>query len=58
MLFFDDINWDRINRAQAKALVEKEFKRANKEIPNLLLHKLILLWLSDKYDKKRYALKK
>lgn len=50
MLFFDDINWDRINRAQAKALVEKEFKRANKEIPNLLLQSEIFNFMPLSYE--------
>lgn len=50
MLFFDDINYDRINRAQAKALVEKEFKRANKEIPNLLLQSEIFNFIPLSYE--------
>lgn len=50
MLFFNDINWDRINRAQAKALVEKEFKRANKEIPNLLLQSEIFNFMPLSYE--------
>ena len=50
MLFFDDINWDRVNRAQAKALAEKEFKRANKEIPNLLLQSEIFNFIPLSYE--------
>lgn len=50
MLFFDDINWDRANCAQAKALVEKEFKRANKEIPNLLLASEIFNFIPLSYE--------
>ena len=50
MLFFDNINWDRINRAQAKELIEKEFKRANKEIPNLLLQSEIFNFIPLSYE--------
>ena len=50
MLFFDDINWDRINHAQAKELIEKEFKRANKEIPNLLLQSEIFNFIPLSYE--------
>lgn len=50
MLFFDDINWDRVNRAQAKELIEKEFKRVNKEIPNLLLQSEIFNFIPLSYE--------
>ena len=50
MLFFGDINWDRVNRAQAKELIEKEFKRANKEIPKLLLQSEIFNFIPLSYE--------
>lgn len=50
MLFDYNLNWDVINKAQSKELVEKEFKRANKEIPNLLLQSEIFNFIPLSYE--------
>lgn len=48
-----NINWDNVNRAQIREIVEKEFKRANNEIPNLLLQSEIFNFIPLSYEDER-----
>ena len=50
MLLSDTVKWNFINEIQANELAKKEYKRINKEIPNLLLQSEIFNFMPLSYE--------